>query len=129
MQGSRALLALAIGGLAIVAMPSWATQRVAGAAVPARAARPAASEALQPINVSGGQNPRTLHPGDARVPVYVLSVYNPNLLIGSDEITAITFENKTSGGTVAQKDAEFGTLTLQYAVRARDALGAPSSGG
>src|SRR4029078_10925018 len=76
----------------------------------------------------GGQTTRTLHPGDARVPVYVLSVYNPNFLAGSDEITAITFEHRTSGGTVAQKDAEFGTLTLQSAARARDVIGVPASG-
>jgi len=87
-----------------------------------------ARAALLPINVSGSQAVTTLKPGDARSPLYILSVYNPNPLLGSDTITRLTFENKTAGpGNQGQRDAEAGVLTIAASRRAADALAPPST--
>jgi hypothetical protein len=67
--------------------------------------------ALLDIKVAGYQTPRTIRPGDALVPVYLLAVANTSLL--GNSIQEITFENRTSGsGGNAQRDAEWQPLTL-----------------
>jgi hypothetical protein len=69
---------------------------------------------LGPINATGSQTTRTVHPGDPPVTVYTLTLSNTNL-IGTEQITAITFEQKTSGGNTTQKDASWQPVTLSSA--------------
>lgn len=79
--------------------------------------------ALTSFTAAGFQTSRTLRPGDPRVEVYRLVVVNPNVLVGSDQIAEITFQNRnSSAGPVAQRDAEWQPLTLSASKRARDVL-------
>ena len=88
------------------------------AAAPARpngqAAAPTPIPLLGPINVSGHHSTRSARPGDPAINVYMLRLFNSNLL-GSERITAIKFEQKASGGNTAQKDASWQPVTLHAA--------------
>jgi hypothetical protein len=81
---------------------------------------------LTPIDASGSQTSQTAHPGDPPISVYTLKLYNPNLL-GTEQITSISFDQRSSGGTTAQKDASWQPLTLSSANRARDVIGLPAN--
>jgi hypothetical protein len=87
-------------------------------------ARPAAPAGLLgTLDAAGFQSPRTLRPGDVRVPVYLLVLRYTGLLVGSETITEIAFENRTTGpGTTTEKDAEWQPMSLAWSRRASGVL-------
>ncbi len=119
---AKALLiaSIALGG----ALSAAAAPAGSGSA----AGRPAGATLLGSIDVSASQTGRTLRPGDARVPVYVLAMTYNALLVGSETVTEIAFENRTAGpGNTAQKDTEWQSLALSWSRRAADALSPASA--